>query len=190
MGQFSWITQDTGEAIRECYGCNDGNLTTAYMHDNKGNVWEEKSYEGYGVFGGKDYYQLLAEMNNAKGLTGDVDNDRLIGINLFYGTSSIRHKETGKIYKSRGIDFTTWDEILPHGMSANDSVDSGEWERITIKEENILSPNLTRNKKWGWIEETPDDDPNQGWGCDEEEEDEEDYFEEDYYGDEDEEDEY
>jgi hypothetical protein len=82
MGQFSWITQDTNEAIRESYGCDDEKLTTAYMHDNKGNVWEETSYEGYGCFGGKDYYQLLAEMNNAKGLNGERYHDRSLGIDL------------------------------------------------------------------------------------------------------------
>ncbi len=84
MGQFSWITQDTNKAIRESYGCDDRSLTTAYMHDNKGNVWEENHYKGYGVFGGKDFYQLLAEMNKVEGLNGDTDNDRLLGIHLFY----------------------------------------------------------------------------------------------------------
>lgn len=84
MGQFSWITQDTGEDIRESYGCHDEKLTTAYMHDDKGNVWEEYYYMGYGVFGGKDFYALLAEMNNAEGLNGNVDNDRNIGITLAF----------------------------------------------------------------------------------------------------------
>ncbi len=84
MGQFSWITQDTDEAIREKYGCRDRRLTTAYLHDNKGNVWKEEFYEGYGVFGGKDYFQLLAEMNDIEGLTGDVDTDRDLGIDLAY----------------------------------------------------------------------------------------------------------
>ena len=79
MGQFSWITQDTDEAIRECCGCDDEVLTTAYLHDDKGNVWEEKRYEGYGEFGGKDFYQLLAEMNQCEGLIGDTDHDRDIG---------------------------------------------------------------------------------------------------------------
>lgn len=55
------------------------------MADNKGNKWVEKAYEGYGVFGGKDYYQLLAEMNEAEGLTGDVDNDRSVGIKIAFG---------------------------------------------------------------------------------------------------------
>ncbi len=77
MGQFSWITQDTQEAIRECYGCDDTSLTTAYMHDNQGNTWEETKYEGYGVFGGKDYYELLAEMN-------ELPPDRASGISLAF----------------------------------------------------------------------------------------------------------
>jgi hypothetical protein len=33
------------------------------MMDDKGNVWTEDNYEGYGEFDGKDYYELLAEMN-------------------------------------------------------------------------------------------------------------------------------
>jgi hypothetical protein len=115
MGQFSWITQDRNETIRETFHCSDERLLTAYMHDNKGNVWEEKDYEGYGVFGGKDYYQLLAEMNNVKGLTGDVNKDRLLGITLEFSGNS------------------------------------------------FISPNLTRNKEWKWINMTPKSDPNQGW---------------------------
>lgn len=130
MGQFSWITQDTGEAIRESYGCSDKELTTAYMHDDKGNVWEEFEYEGYGVFGGKDFYQLLAEMNNLEGLTGDEDNDRSIGID-----------------------------------AAFDSYRNSSGRNPKIK-----YPNLTRHKKWKWINETPHSDPNQGWGNNDEEE--------------------
>jgi len=83
MGQFSWFTQDTVEAIR-----NNGSVKSkrkAFMHDNKGNIWEEKDYDGFGVFGGKDFYQLLAEMNEVEGLNGDVDNDRGLGIDLYYG---------------------------------------------------------------------------------------------------------
>lgn len=82
MGQFSWITQDTNESIRSNIAYRNKNQ--AYMHDNKQNVWFEKNYDGYGEFDGKDYYQLLAEMNNIEGLTGDVDKDRVLGIDLAY----------------------------------------------------------------------------------------------------------
>lgn len=161
MGQFSWITQDTGESIRNNVS---GYKAKAYMHDDKGNVWEEKDYEGYGEFGGKDFYQLLAEMNNVDGLTGDVDEDRLIGIRLAHGTSAIKNKITGELYKANGIDFFNWQrDILPMGLCANDCLKLPEWEPINIKEENIKYPNLTRNKDWVWINEEPQDCPNQGW---------------------------
>jgi len=56
------------------------------MRDNKGNVWVEEDYEGYGRFGGKDYYELLAEMNGLgsdrnKGLWLQYDSK---GINIIY----------------------------------------------------------------------------------------------------------
>lgn len=61
MGFFSWKTQDEGKTIpNESSGLETYKV---YMIDNKGNVWIEENYEGYGVFGGKDYYELLAEMN-------------------------------------------------------------------------------------------------------------------------------
>lgn len=72
MGQFSWFTQDTDEQIV------NGERKTIYMTDDKGHYWVEDCYEGYGVFGGKDYYELLAEMNG-------FPSDRNIGIDLAFG---------------------------------------------------------------------------------------------------------
>ena len=79
-GQFSWFTQDTNQQI----GSEDENtLPFIYMHDNKGNKWLEKNYEGYGEFGGKDYYELLAQMNN-------VENaDRSDGIDLAFSGKKV-----------------------------------------------------------------------------------------------------
>ena len=79
MGQFSWFTQDTKRRIR------NGVPFTVYMTDDKGNKYKETCYGGYGVFGGKDYYELLAEMN------GIVDRNkeylRQIGIELAFKNS-------------------------------------------------------------------------------------------------------
>lgn len=83
MGMFSWITMDTGRSIRNRH-VEDYKPRTVYMRDHKGNVWTEHEYDGYGVFGGKDFYQLLAEMNEVEGLTGDVNNDRMLGIDLAF----------------------------------------------------------------------------------------------------------
>jgi len=110
MGQFSWITQDTFESVRSNGGdsASSKRKRKAYLHDNKGNVFEELNYEGYGVFGGKDFYQLVAEMNNLEGLNGDVDNDRSIGIDLVY---------SDKPYISPNITRCkdwTWENKAPH----------------------------------------------------------------------------
>lgn len=75
MGYFSWKTQDTNRSIASA---NSTRKTfTVFMRDNKGNKWIENDYEGYGVFGGKDFYELLAEMNGKK--------TREEGIGLWYG---------------------------------------------------------------------------------------------------------
>ena len=71
MGQFSWFTQDTHHRII------DGEEHTIYMTDNKGTYYTEHCYEGYGKFGGKDYYELLAEMNG-------YPADRYKGIELAF----------------------------------------------------------------------------------------------------------
>jgi hypothetical protein len=42
-----------------------------------GRVFTEKDYEGYGVFGGKDFYELLAELNG-------LPSDRSAGIDLAF----------------------------------------------------------------------------------------------------------
>ena len=69
MGFFSWKTQDTDRSIANNYSTRK--TFTVVMIDNKGNKWFEQSYEGYGIFGGKDYYELLAEMN------GVVERDKV-----------------------------------------------------------------------------------------------------------------
>ena len=80
MGFFSWHTNDTHDPIWNTYSGHD--TKTVYMIDNKGNSWREDNYEGYGDFGGKDYYELLAEMNG-------LDSDRQLGIDLNFNREGI-----------------------------------------------------------------------------------------------------
>ena len=81
MGQFSWFTQDTNKRIVNC------REMKVYMVDNKGNKWLETFYGGYGEFGGKDYYELMAEMNGytLADFNGDNEKLRLKGIELAFG---------------------------------------------------------------------------------------------------------
>jgi hypothetical protein len=117
MGFFSWKTQDTDRSISNAYSSRKP--FKVVMHDNKGNKWVENEYEGYGEFGGKDYYDLLAEMNG-------YEADRGIGIELAFG------------------------------------------------KEPYITPNLTETEDWQWVDEEPENCPDQGYfyddGCDDEEE--------------------
>ena len=74
MGMFSWYTQDKKHRIRV------GVDFRVVMTDDKGNQFVENCYEGYGVFGGKDYYELLAEMNG-------LGSNRQAGIDLAFENS-------------------------------------------------------------------------------------------------------
>ena len=81
-GQFSWMTHDTEKQI----GSEKQNTITVYMFSDKGERWEEKRYEGYGEFGGKDYYELLAQMN------GVENADRQDGIDIAFDKKKVKGK--------------------------------------------------------------------------------------------------
>jgi len=83
MGHFSWIAQDTNEPIYiDGYQKPGYEQRTYYMWDNNGNFWKEKCYEGYGMFGSKDYYILLAEMNRTYGENITEEQKRKEGIDI------------------------------------------------------------------------------------------------------------
>jgi len=85
MGFFSFETKDTGESIANKFSSHP--TFPVFMRDMDGNVWTENDYEGYGVFGGKDFYELLAEMNGHK---GTPDQLRSVGLDLAFN----EYKET------------------------------------------------------------------------------------------------
>jgi len=86
MGMFSFLTHDTRRSIPIASkpGVRESarQTFTVYMKDDKGRVFQEDAYEGYGVFGGMDIFELLAKMNGL----GSV---RQAGIDLFYGKNYI-----------------------------------------------------------------------------------------------------
>lgn len=101
-GQFSWMTQDTNAQI----GSEKQNTITVYMHDDNGKSWREDAYEGYGEFGGLDYYDLLATMNGYRADRGD-------GIDLAFGKKKSKTSKkvlfpalTEKPKLPRNHDFT------------------------------------------------------------------------------------
>ena len=118
MGMFSWKTNDTRRSIKTV--CSGKPTFRVYMVDHLGNQWVEDNYEGYGVFGGKDFYELVAEMNGLRptdSLKPDnpsrvgweensyTDRMRLLGIELAFSgepyispqlTQKPRKRSTGK----------------------------------------------------------------------------------------------
>ena len=127
-GQFSWMTHDTDKQI----GSEPQNTITVYMHDDKGNTWKEDNYEGYGEFGGMDYYELLDKMNGGSG-------DRSQGIKLAFDDAAIA---AGKVLfpaltedprYPEGHDFTQEAKNDPNqswyaGEEEEDDDDNYSWE--------------------------------------------------------------
>ena len=71
MGLFSWNTCDTDRSIA-CEG-SDRSTFIVHMITLDGRVFKEENYEGYGEFGGKDFYELLAELNGKSGREDGID---------------------------------------------------------------------------------------------------------------------
>ena len=81
MGFFSWMTADTNESISNKYS--DRGALPVKMIDDKNNVYIETDYEGYGVFSGVDFFDLLLQMNETTG-------DREKGIDLYEQNTTIK----------------------------------------------------------------------------------------------------
>lgn len=77
MGFHSFITNDTNRSVSNIHSVRGA--FNVYLKDDKGNVWHEPLYEGYGRFDGKDFYELLAEMNG-------LGSDRSKGIDLSFNS--------------------------------------------------------------------------------------------------------
>lgn len=139
MGCFSWILQDTHERII------NGRPMHVVMCDDKGNKYVEECYEGYGVFGGKDFYEQVAEMNGYK-------------VTEYHGTWHVKDKD-GKDHffeteeqakdklRSVGIDLAF--DGHPHGDNPA-----------------IKYPSLT-TRGWYCNGECPESDPDQGFSMEE-----------------------
>lgn len=90
MGQFSWLTKD-GEQI-----CIGQKVWMAYkMPDGEVKLAKEEKYEGYGEFGGLDYFVQVFKMNNGKILNQRnwwTDEYREIGIDLAFGDIQVKER--------------------------------------------------------------------------------------------------
>jgi len=126
MGFFSFITSDSNESIPNIHS---GKKTFPVYMATPGpdrQVFEEKEYDGYGEFGGKDIYVLIAELNNLCP-NGTQEDKRMEGIALVYKTIITN----GTVSYTKGKDFTNWDRpIADINRSANQLVHEDGWSII------------------------------------------------------------
>jgi hypothetical protein len=66
----------------------------------------ENDYDGYGEFGGKDFYALAAELNGIKGKNDDETR------NLFFDKIWTRGVRNGDIVLHHGKDFDNYETLL------------------------------------------------------------------------------
>ena len=72
---FSFKTSDTKRSIANSFS--KRKTFEVHLITPDGRVFTEKDYGGYGEFGGKDYYELLAELNG-------LGSDRGLGITAVF----------------------------------------------------------------------------------------------------------
>ena len=99
MGYFSWHTCDTDRSIAN----NDSDRETFKVHmiAPDGRAFTEEDYGGFGVFGGKDFYDLLAELNG-------LGTDRSAAIALCFKDNPSGDDNIGVIYPKL-VEELSWD---------------------------------------------------------------------------------
>ena len=131
MGFFSWKTQDTDRSIVNEHS--NRKTFRVQMIDNNGNVWTESEYDGYGRFGGKDYYELLAEMNGfTSDKTGDEYTDEARGFGI-----DIAFKNNGSGVATEGVYYPNLIEKADGWVYEMGGPDSCDYQGYFYDEEDI-----------------------------------------------------
>ena len=144
MGFFSWNTCDTGESIAN--NCSGRETFEVHMITPDGRVFTEKDYDGYGIFGGKDFYELLAELNGIQG-------DRDAAIDLCFAGNPNGDDTPGVIYPKLVKDLD--DDVVAQYKS-------------------LPNPESCEAQGFFYADEEEDEDGEDDWD-DEDEEDEDEY---------------
>jgi hypothetical protein len=120
MGFFSWKAMDSNRSISNKYS-NRGTFKVQ-MIDDKGNVWTEDDYEGYGVFGGKDFYELLAEMNGVK-----IDDDLFDSMTPAQYSDWMRSEGINLVFKNNPSGDHTYGVKYPNLVERADGWSYRHW---------------------------------------------------------------
>jgi hypothetical protein len=115
MGFFSWKTCDTDRSIAN--NSSERETFEVHMITPDGRVFTEKDYDGYGEFGGKDFYELLGELNG-------LGPDRSAAIDLCFKNNTGGDDTPGVVYpkfvETLGKDPAKQYDSLPNPVSCED----------------------------------------------------------------------
>jgi hypothetical protein len=110
-------TTDTGEPTFEYDMGYPSSHKWYFMRcENNRIAWEDNAYNGKGVFGGKDYFVFVAELNFKKHKSRTLEELREMGINLYNGTQKIFINGKEKELKWPSIvvdDEKLWKNVKP-----------------------------------------------------------------------------
>jgi len=137
MGFFSWKTCDTDRSIAN--NSSDRETFEVHMITPDGRAFTEKDYDGYGEFGGKDFYELLGELNG-------LGPDRSAAIDLCFRNNTGGDDTPGVIYpkfvEDLADDVARQYESLPNpescedqGFFYNDEEEEDEYEEDEDEDE-------------------------------------------------------
>ena len=79
MGQFSWLDCKSGEQVLDDV---ERDVYLLVPREFGGGHIKETCYDGYGHFGGRDAYALVAQWNRPDICVGEDEADRYIGIKI------------------------------------------------------------------------------------------------------------
>lgn len=129
MGFFSWHTMDTDEPIYNKWQDHSDIFDVYMVNPKTGEAFIEMAYDGYGSFGGKDFYVLFAELNkehiNEELDWNDNDKVRSAGINLAFSKSNHGESE-GYLYPLLLRNLNYWKNYV--GKVVKSHSGQGYWK--------------------------------------------------------------
>lgn len=188
MGFFSWTTADKQESIANIHSNHPNKSRTVYLLQPEGaQPIAEAQYDGYGVFGGIDAYEWLANNNfSEKMIQKAIDNNidvRNLGITALFGKYFTDRNDGEKFFFSYD-DHNIFEDLTPfvgdyatiqpkYGKTPNELIKEGVWVECDFSEFlYITKPLKFSHDKFAKYEDFPKSEicPKQGFFYSEDEE--------------------
>ena len=132
---FSWLTADTQQSIPNMYSGHRNAGKKVYLLLPNGERIEESEYSGYGDFGSRDAYEVLAEQNFShmdEYNTLSHEQKRIIGITVDVGSLYLKD---GVVYVRSSLEFAIpfLMSILSDDIEINLMPESFDWDDYESK---------------------------------------------------------